>query len=42
VNFNPDNQPIHKFLEINPRDEVALKSSLPLAPSSMLASGPNN
>ena|ERR1035437_5589074 len=23
--FNPDNQPIHPFLEINPRDEVAIK-----------------
>ena len=23
--FNPDNHPIPKFLEINPRDEVAIK-----------------
>jgi hypothetical protein len=32
VNFNPRIKSIHKFLKINPRGEVALKSSLPVAP----------
>jgi len=28
--LQPEHHPIHMFLEINPRDEVALKSALPL------------